>query len=113
MSDNDWIKSTLEKMDSKLDRLDVRLDNVDVTLAKQSVVLEDHTRRSLANEEAVKVNKETSDKALEVLKNELKPIQRERYMVKGALKFGGLILASGGILGGIIKWIITTFHFFA
>lgn len=112
MSDNNWIKDKLEKIDSKLDRLDSRLDNVDVTLAKQSIILEDHTRRSLANEKAVEIAKDNADKSLEALKNEIKPIQRERYMVKGALKLGGALIASIGVLAGIVKWIGTTFHLF-
>lgn len=113
MTDSNWIKDKLEKIDSKLDRLDSRLDSVDVTLAKQSVILEDHTRRSLANEEAVKIAKDVADKAIETLKNEIKPIQRERYMVKGAVKLGGALIAAIGLLAGAVKWLASTFHLFS
>lgn len=105
MSDNNWLKDKLEKMDGKLDKTDTRLDSVHdvlleqaVTLAKQSVILEDHTRRSLANEEAV-----------EILKRELKPIQSERYMIKGAIKLGGILIGAAGVLAGFVKWI---FHIY-
>ncbi len=109
VADNNWIKDKLEKMDTKLDRLDSRVDNIDVTLAKQSVILEEHTRRSLANEKAVDVHKQTLDKALEALKNEIKPIQRERYMVKGGLKFAGY---AGAIIGALVGFAKLIFHIY-
>lgn len=65
MNNDDYNKldGKLDKLDNKLDKLDSRVDNIDVTLGKQSVILEDHIRRSLANE-----------KAVSVLKEELKPV---------------------------------------
>jgi predicted nuclease with TOPRIM domain len=113
-NNNDWLKEKLEKMDGKLDKTDERLDHVytvlteqAVTLGKQSIILEDHTRRSLANEEAVKLAKNVADIALETLRNELKPIQRERYMVKGAMKIVGVLIGAGSVIGGIVKFLLT------
>lgn len=56
-------KDVLKRIEDKIDRLDSRVDNVDVTLAKQHMSLEEHMKRSLANEQAV-----------EVLSSSLKPV---------------------------------------
>ena len=64
------IKDYLSRIEEKLDKLDSRLDRVDVTLALQHASLEDHKRRSEANEEAVKI-----------LKNEVKPIVSHVYLM--------------------------------
>lgn len=45
----------------KLDKLDNRIDNVDITLARQNITLEEHVRRSEANEEILKIVKNESD----------------------------------------------------
>lgn len=66
----------------KLEEMDKRLDTIDLTLVKQHVTLEEHIRRSLANEEAV-----------EMLREEIKPIQAHVNMINGALKLlGGIAL---------------------
>jgi hypothetical protein len=62
----------------KLDKMDTRLDNVDITLAKQHVTLEEHMRRSLANEEAV-----------QILKEQIEPIKDHVKAVNTILKFAG------------------------
>ncbi len=60
------IKDWLGRIEEKLDRMDLRSDQrhdrihdrlniVDAILVRQNAVLEDHTRRSLANEEAVSI----------------------------------------------------------
>lgn len=53
----------LNRVFDKLDKIDERLNSIDKTLVSQHETLKDHTRRSLASEEAVKI-----------LKDELKPI---------------------------------------
>lgn len=88
----DRMDHRFDTIDSKFEHLDGRVDNVDVTLAKQAVVLEDHTRRSLANE-----------KALEVLKEELKPVITHVAIMKWA---GSVLLAVAGLGGAweFFKW---------
>lgn len=83
MSDNDWLKSSLDKIDSKLDRIDMRVDNLDVTSVKQQAILEEHQKRSLANEAAV-----------EVLKVELVPIKEHVIKVKFIVKVISWVIAS-------------------
>jgi hypothetical protein len=45
----------------KLDKLDTRIDNIDITLARQNVTLEDHVRRSSANEETLEIVRNEAD----------------------------------------------------
>lgn len=68
--------------DSKRDITDIK-----VILAEQHVTLEEHTRRSLANEEAV-----------ELLRQTIKPIETHVLMVNTIVK---VILSIGGVIGFI------------
>lgn len=88
----DRMDHRFDAVDSKFEKMDSRVDNVDVTLAKQAVVLEDHTRRSLANE-----------KALETLKEELKPVITHVEIMKWA---GSALLAVAGLGGAweLLRW---------
>jgi len=80
------IVSKLDSIDSKIDKLDSRTDSIDVTLAKQHVSLEDHKRRSEANE-----------KAVEILKEEVKPIVSHVYLMGVFGKIALVILGSGAV----------------
>jgi uncharacterized coiled-coil protein SlyX len=96
---NAWLKDSLDKIENKIDKLDTRIDNVDVTLAKQSVILEEHTRRSTANEEQVELLK----KKLEI---DLKPLQDHLTVIRGIFKAGTIIISVFGVLTGIIKIVL-------
>lgn len=61
------------------------VNDIKVTLAEQHITLEDHTRRSLANEAAV-----------ELLRKQIKPIENHVLMVNFAVK---ILLAIGGVVG--------------
>lgn len=63
---------------NKLDDMDKRIDNIDVTLVKQELNLQEHMRRSLANEEAV-----------QILKEQLEPIKDHVKAVNTVLKLAG------------------------
>lgn len=45
----------MNRIDNKIDKLQDSISSIDVTLASQHEILKDHTRRSLANEEAVSI----------------------------------------------------------
>jgi NADH:ubiquinone oxidoreductase subunit D len=88
-------------MDDRFDRLDIKIDkiqqsisSIDQTLAKQSVILEDHTRRSLANE-----------KAVETLKTELKPVFSNVTIMNFLGKLAITMLGSG-LIWEIVKWLV-------
>lgn len=87
---DEWARKSLEDINNKLDRLDGRVDNIDVTMTRQQVILEEHQRRSLANEQAV-----------EVLKS-------ESSMIHGALKLIALV----GVVATIASALIELGHLF-
>jgi hypothetical protein len=74
-----------------------KLHSIDITLTKQHMTLEDHTRRSLANE-----------KAVDLLAAELKPIRAHVNRMEGGLKLLGVISIISGIVFTIIR-AITSF----
>lgn len=96
MSDNNWLKDHLTKIENKIDGLDGRIDSVDVTLAKQSVVLEEHQRRSLANEEQVQLLK----KHLDI---EIEPIKLHVNQVHLILKLIGLVASVVAAMAGFFE----------
>ncbi len=78
------MEKKLEQIEVKVDKLDERLDTIEKVLIKQNVVLEDHTRRSLANE-----------KAVEILKDELKEVFNHVIIVQAVIKLAGFLLTTG------------------
>jgi hypothetical protein len=76
--------SDIKRVLEKLDLMDSRIDNIDVTLAKQHVTLEDHTRRSLANEKALEIVKTDSDLRIRALES-------HKDKIMGAIAILGVI----------------------
>lgn len=120
MSDNTWFKQALERIESKVDKIDEKqdaqtseLNQIKVVQASQAVVLEHHVKRTDLAEEHISLLNKKQDNEIKALQNELRPIQRERAMVKGAMKLGGAAIAAIGVLFGFVKWLIATFHFFS
>lgn len=74
------IKTIIEK----LDKMDSRIDNIDITLIKQNLTLEEHTRRSLANEETLEVVKHDSDVRL-------RQLESHKDKVVGAIAILGIL----------------------
>ena len=68
------------------------VSEIKVTLAEQHATLEEHMRRSLANEEAV-----------ELLRNQLKPIENHVLMVNATTKIIVAIVGSVGLIASIIR----------
>ncbi len=94
---NDW----LERLEGKLERMDARsearhektqerLNDMGGTLVRQALTLEDHVRRSIANEEAV-----------ELLRAQL----RRRWKVTPALvaKCAGAVAALGAAVSAALR----------
>ena len=113
MSNNDeWLKIKLDIIESKVDKLDSRIDNIDVILGKQSVVLIDHTRRSLANERAVDLLKDQVELNKEIAQNDMKPVTKFIDQVQAILKLIGLFASLFAIFEGVVKLIELTKTFF-
>lgn len=79
----------IDKIDNKIDKIQDRLSSIDSTLAAQHEVLKEHTRRSLANENAI-----------EVLSEKLSPVLTHVAIMQ---LIGKLILA---VAGSEITWYI-------
>ncbi len=92
MSDSDWLKNQLTVIENKIDKMDSRVDNVDVTLAKQSVELENHIYRT-----------QLSEKNIEMLREQVKPIQQKHDMIAGGFKLAGIVSAGCGLIIGAFK----------
>ncbi len=80
--------SDIKRIIEKLDKMDSRIDSIDITLAKQHLTLEDHTRRSLANEESLEIVKSDADRRL-------RRLESHKDKIMGAV-------ALLGILGSVI-----------
>lgn len=103
MNGDEWIKSKLNSIEDKVDKLDSRIDNIDVTLGVQSVVLQDHTRRSLANERAVDLLKEQIQSNRDEAKEDIKPLQAHIIQVHTVFKIIGVIASIAAIAKGLIE----------
>lgn len=72
------MEKRLDRLEEKLDNVSDQLANIDKTLVANTVILEEHQRRSLANE-----------KAVELLEAQILPISKHVHVVniisKGAL----------------------------
>lgn len=76
-----------KRFEDKLDKISENIASIDVTLAKQSVILDEHVKRS------------------NLLEAKLLPVEKHVAMVQGALKLLGVISIIIGLLkmAGVIK----------
>lgn len=75
-------------LQTRLEKIYDAVSRIDVTLARQAVTLEDHTRRSLANEEA-----------LDLIRAEMAPL-KAHVALWGAL--GKIISVAGTLLAALV-----------
>lgn len=75
-----------ERIFDKLESIDKRLDSVDVTLGKQSIILDEHVKRT------------------NLLEKKMEPIEKHVVIVGGLMKYVGFAI-SGGVLVELIKLI--------
>lgn len=86
------LNKKLDKIVSKLEHLDSRLDSVDKTLVEQAGDLKHHIYRSNLNEENI-----------ELLRADVKPLQRTHEQVSGMLKLLGMAVTGVAMIAGIVK----------
>ena len=75
-----------------LSNVEKRLARIEKNLMRNTLSLEEHMKRSAANEEAVKI-----------LRDEIKPIQAHIYRIDGGLKLVGLAGVLVGLASGVLK----------
>lgn len=76
--------SDFDRIHDKLDTVSEQINNIDKTLIRQEEHLKEHMRRSLANEQAI-----------EILKNEFKPVHQHVFFVNTVVK---IAISTGAIL---------------
>lgn len=76
-------KTETDRIIEAIEKLDSRLDNIDKTLIRQEFTLEEHQRRSLANE-----------KSLELLEKKLGPVFTHVQLMNFLVKMGILVITS-------------------
>lgn len=77
------MEKRLDRLEEKLDSVSDQLASIDKTLVANTVILEEHQRRSLANE-----------KAVELLEAQVLPISKHVYLVNILAKAGLAIFCS-------------------
>lgn len=95
MDDTKWLKDALDKIESKVDRLDQRLDDQGETLVEQSVILNEHIRRTAA-----------SERRIEMLQKNIQPMNSHIAKVEGIFKGLGLITVLAGIAKVLLPFIL-------
>lgn len=73
----------MASIEDKIDTIVDKISNIDATLKVQHVVLEEHQKRSAANEEAI-----------DVISRRLEPIQAQYTVIKFLAKWIGILLGS-------------------
>lgn len=74
-----------KRIEEKLDKVVEKIGNIDVTLAKQSVILDEHVRRS------------------NLLEAKMLPLEKHVAVVNGALKFLGTMAILATIIEVALK----------
>lgn len=80
------MEKKLEAIENKVDKLDERLDSIEKVLIKQELNIDLHIRRTNLLEESV-----------DLLRKDLRPVERHVDYVHGALKFIGIVSLIVGI----------------
>lgn len=94
---SDWLKDAVDKIEAKVDKLDEKLDAQNATLVKQSVILDEHQRRSTASEEN-----------LDLLRKEFGPIKTHVQIVNFVFKAIGFLCTAGGVIIAVLKFVVGT-----
>ena len=74
-----------KRIEDKLDRVVENINSINVTLGKQSVILEEHVKRT------------------NLLEAKIEPIEKHVAMVHGALKFIGIVGVFIAVIEGFLK----------
>lgn len=86
----------MKEIKDLLVKCDARLDNIDITMAKQSVILEEHVRRTGLLESDLKEHRQDVTK-------ELAPVKKHVYFVNGFVKIGLGLLGLFATLIGLLQ----------
>ena len=77
----------ITRLENKIDIIADKIASIDTTLAKQSIILDEHVRRT------------------NLLEGKVDPIEKHVHMIQGALKLIGMVAIFIGILEALMKMI--------
>mgnify|MGYP001614100345 CR=1 FL=1 len=107
MSDIKWLKDAIEKIDSKVDVIGEKVSDQNAILAKQSVILEDHTRRSLAAEENLDLLRQEARSNKSELEGKIAPIQshvdKVQFLTRATIKIISISATIVGVMVAVVK----------
>lgn len=92
-------KDLIDHLIRNLEKINDRLIDIEKIQSAHLVVLKDHTRRSLANEEALNLYRQE-------VKMMMLPIEKHVSKVENALRFIALFVGGVSVLTGIIVGIV-------
>lgn len=84
----------LERLEGKLDKQQEHIHEIDKTLVRNTASLEEHMKRTEMNEEAI-----------ELLREELKPVRTHVNHVEGGIKLIGLVSLILGVVAAIVAFL--------
>lgn len=86
------IKDNMKELKDGQREIQKDIGEIKITQAEQHITLIDHTKRSTANEEEIRLTKQFFLK-------ELEPIKRDNWKAKGAIALLGILLTVVSIIG--------------
>lgn len=102
----------MSQIDAKLDKIQDDIVEIKLTLAENTASLKEHMRRTAIAEERIEALQEDGDKKIELIVNELKPIQKHVMLVNATVKL--LPWVGAALLGlkelGLLSWITGIFR---
>lgn len=84
----------LERLEGKLDKQQEHIHEIDKTLVRNTASLEEHMKRTEMNEEAI-----------ELLREELKPVRTHVNHIEGGIKLIGLVSLILGVVAAIVAFL--------
>lgn len=96
----DRVEKSLEQVHGKLDIISEKVNSQAIELGKNNIILDEHQRRTLANEAQVKVLTETLHVQKEQLKKEFSDTLKDKLKsISIIIMLTGAILTGAGKLG--------------
>lgn len=90
----DELKYILSAIDKKIDRIDNKLEKMEVIQDKQEANLAEHLYRT-----------ELAEENIEMLRGDIKPLEKHAYMINGGLK----VLGAVSLIASLVKLLTLLF----
>jgi hypothetical protein len=102
MADKDFLELLIKSQD----KIEDRLGKIEQTQSAHMQILTDHTRRSLANEEAILLQKEAMRTSNSEIIAAIQPLQKHVTQVETILKIAGLVGSGVVVISGLVLTIL-------